>query len=265
MWKKIRVFVLLLVLITVVQDQWRDSIDKNWKKSIYVALYPINADGSVAAEKTIQALKQDDFLESQNYLAEQSKRYGVALYHPFELRLGQTVKSLPPLPPKPAGLLNTVIWSLKFRWWAWFNSPNQLKTGEKMVKPDVRLYLLFNDPATHTVLGHSTALSKGRVGLVNLFATADYLSQDQVVMTHELLHTFDATDKYSFADNMPMFPSGFAEPDKLPLFPQIQAELMAGRVPVSESKAIIPKDLSFTVIGTKTAQEIGWLKSHTSE
>ena len=260
MWKKIRIFILLLILATVIQNQWLDKADKNWKKSIYVALYPINADGSVAADKTIQALKQDDFLASRDYVEAQSRYYGLTLYHPFEFRLGETVNSLPPLPPKPATILNTISWSLQFRWWAWGNSPNQLKTGEKMVKPDIRLYLLFNDPVTHPKLSHSTALNKGRIGLVNLFATDDYLSQNQVIMTHELLHTLDATDKYSFADNMPVFPYGFAEPDKVPLFPQTHAELMAGRVPISETKAEIPKSLNFTMIGAKTAAEIGWIK-----
>ena len=98
MWKKIRIFILLLILATVIQNQWLDKADKNWKKSIYVALYPINADGSVAADKTIQALKQDDFLESRDYLEVQSRYHGLTLYHPFEFRLGEPVNSLPPLP-----------------------------------------------------------------------------------------------------------------------------------------------------------------------
>ena len=35
---------------------------------------------------------------------------------------------------------------------------------------------------------------------------------------------------------------------------------MAGRVPISEVKAEIPKSLQHTLIGTMTAREIGWLK-----
>lgn len=261
MWKNIRILILLLILATVIQNQWKEKADKNWKKSLYVALYPINADGSRAADKIIQAFKQEDFLESRDYLESQAKNYGLTLYHPFELRLAQSVMSLPPLPPKPANILNTIGWSLKFRWWAWHNSPNLLKTGEKMVKPDIKLYLLFYDPISHPVLGHSTALNKGRIGLVNLFASDDYHAKNLVIMTHELLHTVDATDKYNLTDNMPSFPLGYAEPNKLPLFPQTNAELMAGRVPISATKAEIPKNLRYTTIGTKTATEIGWLKS----
>jgi hypothetical protein len=35
---------------------------------------------------------------------------------------------------------------------------------------------------------------------------------------------------------------------------------MGGRTPISEDKAEIPKSLKQTLIGTKTAREIGWLK-----
>jgi hypothetical protein len=35
---------------------------------------------------------------------------------------------------------------------------------------------------------------------------------------------------------------------------------MGGRVPMSEYKAEIPKSLAQTLIGDKTAREIGWIK-----
>ena len=81
-----------------------------------------------------------------------------------------------------------------------------------------------------------------------------------MVLAHELLHTLTATDKYNLDTTLPTFPDGFAEPDKQPLYPQDLAELMGGRIPINENKAEIPHSLSFTVIGNKTAQEIGWLK-----
>jgi hypothetical protein len=62
------------------------------------------------------------------------------------------------------------------------------------------------------------------------------------------------------ATKLTAYPDGFAEPDKSPRFPQDFAELMGGRVPVSEAQADIPKSLAQTLIGEKTAKEIGWLK-----
>ena len=79
-----------------------------------------------------------------------------------------------------------------------------------------------------------------------------------MIVAHELLHTLGATDKYDFADNLPLYPEGYAEPDKQPLYPQGFAELMAGRLPISSNQADIPAGLIETLIGSKTAMEIGW-------
>ena len=81
-----------------------------------------------------------------------------------------------------------------------------------------------------------------------------------MVITHELLHTLGATDKYDLATNQPLYPEGYAEPDQQPLFPQEKAEIMAGRIPLSETKAAMPEGLTHTLIGEKTAREIKWIE-----
>ena len=45
-------------------------------------------------------------------------------------------------------------------------------------------------------MAHSTGLQKGMLGVVNAFASADQEGSNAVVIAHELLHTFGATDKY---------------------------------------------------------------------
>jgi hypothetical protein len=81
-----------------------------------------------------------------------------------------------------------------------------------------------------------------------------------VVIAHELLHTLGATDKYDFAANAPVYPDGYAEPDAKPLHPQRKAEIMAGRIPLSETRAEMPRGMHQVVIGARTAREINWLK-----
>ncbi len=66
--------------------------------------------------------------------------------------------------------------------------------------------------------------------------------------------------KYDPATNQPLFPDGYAEPNAVPLLPQSKAELMAGRIPLSESRAETPRGLDDTVIGARTAREISWKK-----
>ena len=253
MWKVLRIFILLMILATVVQQTLMDKADLDWKHNLYVAMYPINADGSEEVAAYIKTLKPADFEPIVDYFSQESARYQLSLHRPIEVLLGEQVMQIPPAPPTE-GLFNTILWSLKFRFYASNNSP------KVAVKPDIRLYLLYHDPNTSPSLSHSTALDKGRIGRVNLFGNKTYSKQNLVITAHELLHTLTATDKYDLDSTLPSYPDGFAEPKKTPLFPQDFAELMGGRVPTSQTTAEIPEVLAQTVIGPVTAFEIGWLK-----
>ena len=255
MWKKVRVAILLLILVFVIIRSWQDQADLNWKNSFYVAVYPINAEKTPQVEQYIQTLQASDFIEASDFINSEAKRYGLPLYRPINIVLGKPMQELPPAPPVDGGLFKVMLWSLKLRYFAWQHEQ------EFNVHPQIQLYLLYFDPKQHPRLSHSTALQKGRVGRVNLFGDASYSQQNLVVLSHELLHTLGATDKYDFANNMPIFPDGFAYPQQQPLYPQTKAELMGGRIVVSDSKAVIPKNLAQTVIGAKTAREIGWVKN----
>ena len=254
MWKKLRIFILLIVLATVVQQTFLDKADLDWKDNFYVAVYPVNADASSEVGAYIKTLKREDFEPVVEYFAEEAARYNLAMRHPVEVQLGDVVEKIPPAPPRDDSLLRTMIWSLKFRWFAWNNSP------KVNVKPDIKLYLLYYNPATSPALSHSTALNKGRIGRVNLFGDNTYAKQNLVILAHELLHTLTASDKYDLSNGQPIYPEGYADADKSPRYPQDFAEIMGGRVPVSETKAEIPKSLAQTLIGEKTAREIGWVK-----
>jgi hypothetical protein len=255
MWRKLRIVILLLILATVVQQAWLDKVDLDWKRNFYVAVYPVNADGSANVSAYLRTLTAEDFEPVAEYFAEEAAPYKLGLRRPIELQLGALVDEVPPAPPSNGeSVLSAIIWSLKFRIFAWTNSP------EVSVKPDIRMYLLYHEPATQSVLSHSTALSKGRIGRVNLFGDSEYHQQNMVILAHELLHTLNATDKYDLSTTLPVYPDGYAEPGKTPLYPQDFAELMGGRIPHSEASAEIPKNLKQTLIGDITAREIGWLR-----
>ena len=80
------------------------------------------------------------------------------------------------------------------------------------------------------------------------------------MITHEMLHTFGATDKYDLATLQPSYPEGYAEPQRNPRFPQEMAEIMGGRTPVDAQTAEMPASLADTLIGQATAREIGLLR-----
>ena len=139
------------------------------------------------------------------------------------------------------------------RWWVYRN------TDTAGPSPQVKMFLLYFDPAQSSRLAHSTGLQKGLIGRVNVFAARDMAKQNNVVIAHEFLHTLGATDKYDPVTNQPLYPDGYADPDLKPLLPQRYAEIMAGRTPISLIEAVTPASLDDALIGSKTAQEINWL------
>ncbi|MCH7296496.1 hypothetical protein [Acinetobacter higginsii] len=252
MWKNIRVACLLLVLLIVAINAYRDQ-NQDWNQPINVLLHPINADGLATTQQYIQQLQQDDFAEVKQYLEKNSQQYrGQSSY--FMIDIGRELQQAPPKMSEQPSILNNILWSLKFRFYAW--KQHQSIDGS----PSLTLYLNFYDPKQSRELKHSTALERGRIGSVNLFAAAKQTQQNNVVLVHELLHGFGATDKYNLANGEPIFPIGYAQADKQPLYPQTEAEIMGGRIPLSEHKSKMPNDLEQTVISVLTAQEIGWIK-----
>jgi hypothetical protein len=254
MWKTIRISVLLLILAIVVQQALLEDAALDWKQNFRVTVYPVNVDGDANVAAYMQSLQTKDFESVEAFFAEEGARYQLQLSRPIEITLGEEVKDVPPAPPMEGSALTVAWWSLRFRWFARTHSPGG------GIKPHIRLYLLFHDPRKHSVLGHSTALSKGRIGRVNLFGERNHLSQNLVILAHELLHTMKATDKYDLRTTLPIYPDGFAEPNKSPRYPQVFAELMAGRVPLAADQAEIPASLRDVLIGEKTAREIGWIQ-----
>ena len=140
------------------------------------------------------------------------------------------------------------------RWWAWRHD------GYDGPRPHVRVFVLYHAPVGGRALAHSIGLRAGMLVVANAFASAEEEGGNNVVIAHELMHTFGATDKYDAATNMPLFPDGFAEPRADPLYPQGRAEIMGGRIPLSRSEAEIPRNLEQTMVGAATAREINWRK-----
>ncbi|CAB1208463.1 hypothetical protein [Acinetobacter bouvetii] len=252
MWKKIRILCLLMILLIVAVNAYRDQ-NQDWSKPIIVMLHPINADGRAATQDYIQSLNLSQLKGSQEYLQQMSEQYRgqpIVIY----FQLGRELKQLPPKVPAQTSMLENILWSLKFRFYAW--KQHQRADGS----PSVTLFLNYYDPETAKELKHSTALQKGRIGSVNLFASKKQSEQNKIVLVHELMHSFGARDKYDLATGQPAYPSGYADPHQQPLFPQAKAELMAGHIPLSQQKSKMPDSLKQTVINEITATELGWKK-----
>lgn len=251
-WKNLRILTLLLILLVVAVQSCMDQ-NQNWDKPILVLLHPINPNNDPEVERYLQKLSNKSFIQSKQYLEQNIQHYyqkPTAVYFEY----GRKLDKKPPAIPENATVLDVILWSLKFRYYAWQNASSADK------RPTVKLYLNYYNPKTHPVLTHSTALEKGKIGVVNLFASEKQHGSNQVVMVHELLHAFGATDKYDLQTGQPLDPIGLAEPNKSPKYPQEKAELMGGYIAVSPNKSHTPNSLSDTVINEMTAREVGWLK-----
>jgi hypothetical protein len=255
MWRRLRIVVLLLILLFVALNTYFDRVySTDWNIPLRVAAYPINADGRSATQQYMRQLPNDALQAIEVFFEGEAKQYGLQMQRPIRMALMPTLeRQPPPLEPRASGLA-VLLWSLRMRYWAWrVDDPPG-------AAPDIKLFILYYDPAVSPSIPHSVGLQKGLFGVVHVFADAGMKGSNDTVIAHELLHTLGATDKYDLRSNQPAHPDGFAEPDREPLYPQSFAELMGGRIPVSSGESTTPESLQQVIVGAKTASEIGWSK-----
>lgn len=252
MFKAIRISILLFVLFFVAFGTWlTQARSTDWNNSLWVKVYPINADGSVEAARYIEDLETRHFEGIENFIARETSRYGRSVDRPVRMELGTEIREQPPELGKNPNVVSVMWWSLKMRWWA-----GSVTDSQDRVDPDVRIFVRYHKPDYAIALENSVGLQKGMVGIVNGYASRRHRGTNNVIIAHEFLHTLGATDKYSPGDGQPIAPDGLAEPDRTPLYPQEKAEIMGGRIARSEFEAIIPKNLTYAIIGPLTAREI---------
>ena len=252
MRKHLRYLILLLILLFVAVNEALNRFrSTDWDNALLVHLYALNGDSRAATDHYIDSLRTENFASIEDFVNREARRYGLGL-DAIEVDYMGRLQSHPPQPPSGHSVLENIWWSLRFRAWSTWRSLRSDGYGG-----DIELFVSYYDTATTEALRHSVGLQGGLIGIINAFADPAYRGSNQVVITHELMHTLGATDKYA-ADNMPRHPDGFAEPYRDPLYPQVGAEIMGGRIPLSMREARMPRSLAEVVIGPFTAAEINW-------
>jgi len=252
-FRQVRILFLLSILIYVVADQViAKHHSRSWRNTLNVVIYPINGDASEQSQRTINTLTEDHFSSVKHFIKQQSQQYGLLIQQPIDIKLAPQVNKPPALPKLDAGIVSAIGWSLKMRWWAWYENTYE---GSK----DIRLFIEYYANET-TESQVSVGLEKGRIALIKNYADDQLMERNNVIIVHEMLHTLGASDKYDPVTLMPYFPQGYANPVLGENQKQQQCEIMGGRIPTSAEIAIVPKSLQDCLIGKTTAREIGWIK-----
>lgn len=254
MWKTLRIAALLLILVIVAGRAWLERVEtQSWKGTLWVGIYPYAADASEAAQRYIDGLSPSDFQSIETFFSHEAHRYGLSLDAPVHIELYPQGRQLPPELAPGSGPLGIAWWSLKLRWFAASAARIPGRTP-----PRIRLFVLYHDSASLQVAPDSHGLQKGLMGVVHAFAQKEATATNDIVIAHELMHTLGATDKYDPRSGAPVYPAGFGDPERRPLYPQPTAEIMAGRRALTPTSFEMPASLRDVVVGAVTADEIRW-------
>lgn len=253
-FKRLRITILLVILAVVAGGTYYQThAMANWSRPLKLTIYPINGPDSDDVAEYISGLSIENFSAISSFLDEEADAFEVLTTPLVLISLGPEIFSLPPEPPsRQDGIFAIGQWSLALRYWLY-----QHTSSFGLETRHIRIFVVYHGENNNKPLKHSFGLQKGLVGVVNAFALPDQNAQNNIIITHELLHTLGASDKYN-RDGHPRFPDGYGDPRQNPRYPQDFAEIMGGRVAVSANESAIPYSLDFVVIGEQTAQEIHW-------
>ena len=198
MWRALRTGFLALVLLIVAAQAWMDRFTTTrWQHTVYVGAFPVRADASPVTADYLAQLDQRKIEQVSDFVTAEARRYGVRIDEPVELRLYPTLQQAPPALDSGADVITRIAWSLRLRYYRY------RMLASISPRPQIAMFLVYHDPALASSLPHSAGLQRGLTAVVHVFASRSQEAQNRIVMTHELLHTFGATDKYDLATGLP--------------------------------------------------------------
>ncbi len=220
-----------------------------WQQSKWLTVVLVNGDGSRASQYYIQSLNEEDFLSIPHFINQNATKYIGGSYPALRIRVLSSLNEYPPDYPVEGSFFSRVAWSFKIRWWR-MTLPNTM---------GMVIFLKLYDPQVTRLITHSMGVPELLFGTAKGFSSPLMTSANNVVITHELLHLLGASDKYDKKTGKPIFPIGYAEPERKPLYPQVYAEIMGGGIADDAQQSHMPVTLEQVVIGPVTAKEIGWI------
>lgn len=244
------------VLLWAGDDWWRRRARKSWQQPLRVALVLVEREP--VPEQISRALESRAFDLERHLNAEFVRYRPGASSDAFSIVVKGPVAAESDAPRA----LEPDVWSLvrhSYALWRWTRELDR-RAQVEWRGYDARVYLVVRPGERERpafVEGESE--DGGRVGVALADLRDDTLDFGLFVATHELFHTLGASDKYDAAGRA-SFPDGYAEPERVPRYPQRGAEIMARNLPLTPTSERPPETLSELFVGAATARELGWTK-----
>ena len=167
MWKALRIALLLTLLFAVATLTWVDRTrTTDWDSTLWIGIFPVAGDASPVTRRYLAGLEPSRLASIEAFFAREAKRHGVPLAKPARVELYPEVRDPPPVLPPGAGPLRSAAWSLATRAYAWRHAGDTLA--------DIRVFVVYHDPALRPAVPHSLGLQKGLVGVVHADAASPY-------------------------------------------------------------------------------------------
>lgn len=261
-WFYVRVSVLLAILFVVglyaIQDYRSRNARRDWESTVDVAIVLVHVAADTPVEASAVQSLRDRTAALEDRLAVEYARHRLsATMRPFHFRVVGPVDVAEP-PPTPASDGPADLAKQALALSAWLRDVDP-RVGIDAKLYDSRIYVAARRPDSpeHTAV-EGQSEQGGRIGMVRVELDASMVDFTFFVVTHELMHTLGATDKYG-PDGRALLPIGLAEPERQPLYPQRFVEVMARNRPLSATREAIPETLDELAVGPLTAKEIGWV------
>lgn len=241
------------VLLYAALDYSARQARRSWQRPLDVALILLERG---VVDTAALASFEARVSQLEETLARQFARYG-GEFTPIHFRRFGPVpeRRAPPVPASDPGPFE----ALRLSYALWRFAKDSDAAAGLTASFDGKIYVLLSEPKRERLaLVEGLGEEDGRIAVTSIELSADSVDFGLFVITHELMHLLGASDRYG-PDGNARVPDGLGEPERLPLYPQLTAEVMArGRV-LSPGHEIAPGHLDELAVGQKTATEIGWL------
>ena len=254
--RRIRIGVLLAVLAGVLAYAGLDARSRrrrnDWEETLPVAVVLLRrghvdeaAVGSL--RRRLPALEAKLGEELQRHRATTLRPFSFVLHGPVDVTAGA---------PLPEGLGAWDVVVNTYRRWRYTRAIDAAAGVGSGYASRIYVVVKPSDGGGQLTVEGSSELN-GRVGMVEVELDGGMVDFALMVVTHELLHTLGASDKYD-ATGHAMVPDGLADPGRSPLYPQERVEVMARNRPLGGGVEKPPSKLAELAVGDATAREIGW-------